>query len=159
MADAFLVRRGGGGGSSAVSGYIFKDGDEYQHITGGWAKHSGFGSMTNNGSALVITQPASAYSSHSGIFRTVNPIDISSAKTLTITCDPISIHVDNRLKLVVWTSTDETAAETEGDWKLTEMSCDISALTGKHYIGFRLYNYWDGIDAVTISAAIKTVKI
>jgi len=158
MADAFLVRRGGSGGSS-VSGYIFKDGDEYTHITGGWAKHSGFGSMTNNGSALVITQPASAYSNHQGMFRTVNPIDISSLKTLSITCDTIDAYVNNRLKLTVWTSDNQIAAQTSSARGNTSLSCDISALTGKHYIGFYLYNYWDGIDAATISTTIKTVKI
>ena len=159
MADAFIVRRSGGSSSAAVSGYIFKDGDEYSHITGGWIKHSGFGTLSNNGSALVMHQPAASYSSHYGMFRTANPIDISSCDTVTVECDTISPYVDYRLKLTIWTSGDQVAAQTNGKYNTTSISCDISALTGKHYIGFYLYNYWDGVAATGITAYVKSVKI
>ena len=155
MKECSIVRRGG----FKRSGYLFRLGDECEKLSGGWAKYSGTGSLTNNGSALVLNQPAAPYSSSEGSFRTVNTVDISSASTLSALCDALPSAVAERLKLTVWTSGNVIAAQSSGSTGAMELECDISALTGKHYIGFTFKNYWDGVDAVEISAYINTVRM
>lgn len=131
--------------------YLYKEGNEYVDITGGWSANnvavsSGVSvntlSITKNTSDIVLQQTVSKCGA---CFSTTNAIDVTDYKTL---CFDVAFKMENTTAawgLFAVHSTRDTPrgtvekfveANTDGDI----VSLDISALSGKHYLTIGLYH-------------------
>jgi hypothetical protein len=98
----------------AESLYLFKDGNEFTEITGGWVRSGNNGTIENTGTSLKITVPGGY---KSGGAKLVNMFDLTDYNA--IECDWSG---DNSLKLYVQKDgTDVASGKTP---------IDISAITG-----------------------------
>lgn len=76
-----------GGGSAGQRFYLYKDGDEFTSITGGWSTWtyggaSGIPTLTKNADNMVYSAPTSTY--RAGSPNTVNKIDLTKYSVLGI---------------------------------------------------------------------------
>ena len=94
--------------------YLFKDGNEYTEITGGWVRSGNNGTIENTGTSLKITVPGGY---KSGGAKLVNMFDLTDYNA--IECDWSG---DNSLKLYVQKDGKDVASG--------KGSIDISAITG-----------------------------
>ena len=66
-------------------GHIYKTGDIYTDITGGYVVYSGLGTITNNGSVLSISHKNSDTNQATSFLGSVKKIDLSKYTTLEVT--------------------------------------------------------------------------
>ena len=157
--------------TDSESGYfLFKDGEQYSDITGGWASFpysagSGYSPQTlsidtsNNG--LSITMSGSPRSSFIG---TNNKIDLTDYTTLEMEFSEAlcSVSGGGALQVTIYSDKGHTKAAT-GDIIATNgtvtlsRSIDVSSLNGEYYVGFFVW-IWNNsctIDATMISAKLS----
>lgn len=124
--------------------YLYKEGDECTTVTGGWEEAYASGDFYNKKGKFVkndtnITITASA--TQSVIFaKTVNKIDVSDMKTLTIKASEIT----NTAQFGLHTGSDwNTISGFASSANINEVgttSLDVSNVTGEYYVACRAAN-------------------
>lgn len=127
--------------------YLYKSGNLYEDITGGWEAKSGNWRSANSNfpSVTFDTDNIKIYQSggnNSWGFATKNAIDITEYSKLVMKVIAVGYREDTIDDgLAVWTDTPKTvAAHAEFPGKSSEeveVVLDISALTGAYYLGLR----------------------
>ena len=139
--------------------YLYIKGDLCEDLTGGWAtKATGIGeggavapTVTEGSSALTITQ---ATATSGGIAYLANKINLSGYSTLAVkaTCT----NMNTITKLYVWSALGSTQSVNATKSVLltddsSEITLDVSSLTGSYYIGFGLYSYTGKLASVKMT--------
>ena len=134
-------------------GMLYYAGNEYELFTGGWGKVAeGNPSFSKNASTLYVSKTASS-GTHTITHN--EPVDLTNIKTVEFdySCNYPSragFYVyDINLQNVVGSDSQSSASGT--------CRLDVSALTGKHYIGFGVWFVANGTYNVTVSR-IKLVS-
>lgn len=132
--------------SNAVwDGYLYKLGDEYNTITGGWRVNTATqntGTTTKNATNLHMVSPSSP-TAYFASFETTNKIDLTNINTIYVNWSG-SMTSTGFVALTVSTSANEIGGGA-GQWFLRQTgtftnrtdSLNVSALTGLHYVQLR----------------------
>ena len=132
-------------------GYLFKNGDEYESVTGGWVSAPKAYSAGTNAVAAKITKAdgtitASPNGDGGCILYTANKIDLSGYSTLIFDGKVSNATAYESLaNMRVWSeigsySTSNAVATASLQRNVDgEVTLDVSGLDGEYYIGFGLY--------------------
>ena len=145
--------------------FLYNSGDECESLTSGWgstkiANTSGSISyyldvtVTRNEKSITANLGASGNTPHSNVFKTVEAIDLTEVKTITANIEGNTEHMYNYLNFITYpvsaTSLGNAGENTSaclrlgntGDYSIPpgDYSLDVSALSGRHYVGFYFYN-------------------
>lgn len=137
---------------SAWDGHLFRYGDSYDAVTGGWVAraiaHTNDQYGPYHAAPSVQTQSnggVKVYMSNtdkSGIWTTANKISLAGFNTLTFNGNLYDPHGWNRAQLDVWSgfgtySSENVVARLNAAYNAGTYTLDISSLTGSYYIGVR----------------------
>lgn len=137
---------------SAWDGYLFRYGDPYDAVTGGWVAraiaHTNDQYGPYHAAPSVQTQSnggVKVYMSNtdkSGIWTTANKISLAGFNTLTFNGNLDDPHGWNRAQLDVWSdfgtySSENVVARLNATYSAGTCTLDISSLAGSYYIGVR----------------------
>ena len=157
--DGFVFQSGKWASFATAVFYLYRPGNTYESITGGWVTEgkqsasSGGGTaqaptITEGTDSLVITQKGANY--RAGIVYMQNGIDLTDYSTLSVTT---SIATTNAM-LCVWTSIGTYGSSNTVIYEVVPnetKTFDVSGLTGPHYIGFLLSSGASGSTGTTIT--------
>lgn len=134
------------------NGELYKSGNEYTSVTGGWVGKALRGNQSGSDLAPTITRnTGSIYavmntSAKGGVLHTKNKIDLTNYKTITFKGTIKSTNASAAVGFGVWSSfgsywKSATAINTyEGVKTITDGSLDVSGVSGSCYVGFGLYH-------------------
>ena len=132
-------------------GYLFKNGDEYESVTGGWVSApKAYNAGTNAVAAKITKADGTITASPNGdggcILYTANKIDLSGYSTLIFDGKVSNATAYESLaNMRVWSeigsySTSNAVATASLQRNVDgEVTLDVSGLDGEYYIGFGLY--------------------
>ena len=124
--------------SLAWDGYYFKDGNQYEYITGGWST-DGWGSYSGStvvvGDVLSVLTPAAAYVARVG---TNDPVDLTDVDTIWFDSPSGKNGHGYPGYLMVCTAKDENSKVASAMISNAGTgSIDVSSLSGPHYLLLR----------------------
>ena len=146
--------------------YLYKEGDEYNDLTGGWIAglSGGSGSQSKNTDHLYASVTPSSVDLATRTYVTNSPIDVTNFTVLKVRCELSKIpHQSKNGRGVVvglistkMNRTDTTAValsrkSTQGE---STLELDISLVSGSYYVAVQTF---DG--ATTTSISSKTYEI
>lgn len=153
--DAYIYQNGAWVKFSlAWDGYYFKDGNQYEYITGGWTSdgYKYYNSAMNPGTVDTTLSIKSNGSNTASMVGTANPVDLTNV-------DVIYINVDEKsgVGLFKIMETKELKAEDRSvDLSVGEQSVDVSDLTGSYYLAIAsVYSATYGNASATVSAIYR----
>ena len=132
------------------NGELYKNGEKYASITGGWVTTTQKYNDTVEGSSITGKQPtltdgdsslkaALTGALQSGTLRTANMVDLSDFKTITLKGTLASSHPYCRL-YVTTNASGNYGSITNYSQLANTTTLDVSKLSGKYYVCIGLYN-------------------
>lgn len=143
----------GGAWEAWWDGYLYKDGDEYEHITGGWVTaQSSFvenvtavdPSITKKEGTVIIDIAQGG--PNGGVYRTQKKVSFAGKTKLVFTGTAEGDNTD-RCAMMIWSEANRdftvgrVAAYQFGANFAGDAEIDVSALNGEYYVGFHVYGY------------------
>ena len=139
--------------SSYWDGYYFKDGDQYEEITGGWSSEGWDNSGTANiGETLIVRANGNA----TGRMGIANPVDLTNVNTLWYNSPNGNNGANNSGYLCIADSKSYGSGNRVASATIRNAgtgSIDVSNLSGEHY----LYLYAMGSSGATAYADIRAI--
>ena len=139
--------------SSYWDGYYFKDGDQYEEITGGWSSEGWDNSGTANiGETLIVSANGNA----TGRMGIANPVDLTNVNTLWYDSPNGNNGASNSGYLCIADAKTYGSGNRVASTTIRNAgtgSIDVSNLSGEHY----LYLYAMGSSGATAYADIRAI--
>lgn len=156
---------------SAIATYLYKSGNYYTDLTGGWTCNNAnpnggsYGASLTKNAANMVFKASYVDGSYfaNGFAKTVKKISLSEIKTISIVVSSASINADIKIALVVCDENTpygykNSTANTKLSSTSTEkkFTLDVSSLSGSYYVGVASSA---GSDGGTSTVTIKEVYV
>lgn len=168
---AYFYTSGGWTQFSALATYLYKSGNYYTDLTGGWTCNNAnpnggsYGASLKKNAANMVFKASYVDGSYfaNGFAKTVKKISLSEIKAISIVVSSASINADIKIALVVCDENTpygykNSTANTKLSSTSTEkkFTLDVSSLSGSYYVGVASSA---GSDDGTSTVTIKEVYV
>lgn len=141
--------------------YLYKGAEDVSDISGGWEKYSGSGTLSISDGVLSFKMPGKQYGTNSGVMRHKTAVNMSSFKTVVISCYAHG-YTARVATFHIYDASGNSAASVDigtVTGQVLEKTIDITDLQGEFFFGLALSSYWDGSAARDTQVDVYEVKL